>query len=356
MSHELVSLAVSTHPRHPATRSSLAGDEPHRKPVIALALAVTICAAAGAVALVVAGAGNRGIPHELLSGTPFDTFLIPGLLLGVVVGGSSLACAILAWRRSRGAVEATLVAGGALTVWIVVESIIVPASWLQGVFGALGLALVVLGVRGAWRSREARHRWLIAVTAAETIGYLAPSLAGIFATRAGWTDDGRAIAVTAAGFVEGFALGAGQGWAFPVPVRRMRFALLTSLGAGLVWAMVMSMMRFAPSLPLLLAIGVGALAVPAGLASVGTAQWIELRHHTTEARAWVAWTALAWIIALPLSFTPGPFVDETTPLASHVVLWGCGGLLMAFAMALVTWQGVRRCRARAASPWATMVR
>jgi hypothetical protein len=193
-------------------------------------------------------------------------------------------------------------------------------------------------------STQPRRRWLIAVTAAETIGYLAPALTGIFATRAGWTDGERAIAVTAAGFVEGFALGAGQAWAFPIPVRRMRFALLTSLGAGLVWAMVMSMMLFAASLPLPLAIGAGALAGLVGLASIGTAQWIELRHHTARARGWIAWTALAWIVALPLSFAPGPLVDETTPLASHVVLWGCGGLLMAFAMALVTWQGVRRLR------------
>jgi hypothetical protein len=35
-------------------------------------------------------------------------------------------------------------------------------------------------------------------------------------------------------------------------------------------------------------------------------------------------------------------VDETTPLAAHFALWGCGGMLMALVMALVTWQGARR--------------
>jgi hypothetical protein len=76
------------------------------------------------------------------------------------------------------------------------------------------------------------------------------------------------------------------------------------------------------------------------LFAIGGAQWIELRHHRVPARRWIGWTALAWLVALPLSFAPGPLVDETTPLAAHIVLWGCGGVLMAYVMALITWRGV----------------
>jgi hypothetical protein len=48
---------------------------------------------------------------------------------------------------------------------------------------------------------------------------------------------------------------------------------------------------------------------------------------------------------LALSFTPGPFVDESTPLVPQIALWACGGLLKAYVMTLVTWQGARRiCR------------
>ncbi len=79
-----------------------------------------------------------------------------------------------------------------------------------------------------------------------------------------------------------------------------------------------------------------------GLTAIGAGQWLELRRHTRMAHRWILWTALAWILALPLSFAPTPFVDEATPLASSFVLWGCAGLLMAHVMALVTWQGVRR--------------
>lgn len=127
-------------------------------------------------------------------------------------------------------------------------------------------------------------------------------------------------------------------------MRRGRYALLTALGAGLVWASVMSVSLLArgTAMPPAVVAAVGVSAGSLGLAAIGSAQWLELRLHTERARRWIAWTALAWTVALPFSFAPGPFVDEKTPLLSHFVLWGCGGLLMAYAMALVTWQGVRR--------------
>ena len=86
----------------------------------------------------------------------------------------------------------------------------------------------------------------------------------------------------------------------------------------------------------------GAFAGLLALGSIGTAQWIELRHHVPRAQRFIAWTAVAWLAALPLSFAPSPLVDESTPLATSIVLWSSSGGLMAFVMALVTWQGVRR--------------
>lgn len=298
-----------------------------RRLILAITLFVTVCAMSGAIALIAAGSGTASIPHELLARTPFATFVIPGLLLGLVVGGAALVAALASWRRMRGAAELTLLAGGALVVWTAVETVLIPTSWLQGVFGALGLALLALGLAEA---RTRRARWLIAVTIAETIGYLAPALAGILTTRAGWSDGPRAIAVTTAGLFEGFALGFGQALVLPVPVRRWRYALLTALGAAAVWGLVMGLMAAAPALMPVAAVG---------LVAIGGAQWLELR-----ARSWIGWTALAWVLALPLSFAPGPFVDEHTPLGPQLVLWTAGGALMALVMALVTWQGARRLR------------
>jgi len=292
--------------------------------------------------------GSRIIPIELLAHTPFTSFVAPALLLALVVGGTSLACAILASRRSRGAVDATLLAGGALVVWIAAElAQMRTVHWLHVVYGGLGLALLALGVGAAARVHHPRHRWVIAVTAAEAAGYLAPAVTGVLATRAGLGEVPRAVLIVAAGLVEGLALGAGQAWAWPLPVRRWRYAVLTSLGAGAVWASVMATMILTgsgvgPGLAVMAGLGTGAI----GLIAIGGAQWLELRHHTKGAERWIGWTAVAWVCALPLSFSPGPLVDDATPLAPMVVLWACGGLLMAYVMALITWQGVRRVAAR----------
>lgn len=311
-----------------------------RRIFVVLALFAASSALGGAAQLIAGRSGSALAPRALLAHTPFDSFLVPGLLLGGIVGGASAIAAVLAWRRSRAAIDAAIVAGGALTVWIAAEvAMLREASWLHAVYGALGLAMLGLAVRAAWRTRLPRHRWVIAVTAAEAAGYLAPALAGILSARAG---EPSAIAIVAAGLVEGLALGAGQAWALPFRVRRRRYALLTSLGAGAVWAGVMAMMRIGGALPPALAAIIGAAAGALALAAIGAAQWLELRRHAARAWRWIAWTALAWAIALPLSFAPSPFVDESTPLAAHVALWGAGGLLMAYAMALVTWRGVRQ--------------
>jgi hypothetical protein len=316
---------------------------PARRLIVALGLFSAISAVAGGVHLM---AGSRHLPPLVaLAHTPFETFLVPGLLLALVVGASSLACATFAWRRWPSAPDATMFAGGALSVWIIAEvAIMRELHWLHLVFGALGIALLSLGVRAAWQSRMPRQRWVITVTAAEAIGYLAPASAGILSARAGLGDVSQAALVVAAGLAEGLALGAGQAWAFPFRVRRLRYALLTAAGAGTVWLSVLTAIHLAGggAVHPAVAAGAGLAAGLIGLAAIGTAQWIELRRHTPKTRRWIAWTALAWTLALPLSFTPSPFVDERTPVASHLALWGCGGLLMAYVMALITWQGARR--------------
>jgi hypothetical protein len=97
----------------------------------------------------------------------------------------------------------------------------------------------------------------------------------------------------------------------------------------------------------------GVLSTPAGLGHFSQAALVVAAGFVEglvlgAGQAWAF--PLAWIVALPLSFTPAPFVDEATPLAPQVVLWGSAGLLMAHVMALITWQGARRMFPRDMSP------
>lgn len=324
---------------------------PYRRLLIGLAAFSTLSAVGGGLGLIARPGNDAYLPLELLRYTPFASFVVPGLLLAIAVGGSSLTCTICAWRRSRATIDVTLIAGGALSLWILAEVALLRAFHvLHAVYGGLGLALSGLGVLAALRSEQPRHRWTVGVTLAEAAGVMAPMSVAIAGYRAGLDETTLSLGVVAAGLVEGLALGSGQAWAFPLPLRRGRYALLTAVGAAVVWAGVLWLRPLFESdaLPRGLLVAVLPLAAVIGLGAIGAAQWLELRKHAPAAHRFIGWTALAWAVALPLSFLPGPLLDESTPLPAQLALFFCGGVLMAYAMALVTWQGARGLIARRA--------
>ncbi|HEY0464313.1 MAG TPA: hypothetical protein VGC79_08900 [Polyangiaceae bacterium] len=203
--------------------------------VLILQLFSAASAIGGGTALIWWRAGDGYFPLTLIEHTPFKSLLVPGLLLAIVVGGSCLVSALLSWRRMPAAVYATILAGGALTVWIIAEVAIMRGiHWLHACYGSLGMMLLVLGIDAAWRARLPYRRWLLFVTVAEAVGFLVPVSAGILSTKAGSSELWQAVLVVVCGFAEGALLGLGQAWAFPFPVRRFRYALLSALGAGLV--------------------------------------------------------------------------------------------------------------------------
>lgn len=320
----------------------------HRRTVLALALFSAISSIAGGVEMLLFPRGNAYVPLTLLDGSPFATFVVPGLLLALVIGGSSTAAAVLVWRRASLAIDATILAGGALLVWIVAEmAMLREFHWLHALYGGLGLSILALGLDAALRSGTARLRWVVAVTLAETVGFAVPGIAGIVGQQVGLDGVASGATLVAAGFVEGLVCGGGQAWALPLPIRRRRFALLTALGSAAVWAMVLAAMagfRDGAAGPRFIVATLGLAAV--GLPALGFTQWLELRRVAVGAHRWIAWTALASALALPTSLLPEAAIDASTPATIHLVLWTCAGALMAYTMALVTWQGAKRLRAR----------
>ncbi|WP_205814208.1 hypothetical protein [Microbacterium sp. K24] len=117
-----------------------------------------VSALAGGILGVVAN--GAGVPLAHLDGTPFASYLIPGLILGVVVGGTQGAAAFLSHRRLPWGLLAAAVAGFGMTIWIFVEVAVVGYSWLQSIYLALGLGelalvLVLLGILHPSRIRPA---------------------------------------------------------------------------------------------------------------------------------------------------------------------------------------------------------
>lgn len=322
---------------------------PSRRALLGLTGLSALSCLAGSAELLAFPQGNAYVPLELLAPTPFSDFVIPGALLGCVGVAQALAFVALL-RRGWAALDLALLAGGALTIWIGVEiALLRTLHPLHGIFGGTGAAILGLALRGAARSDEPRIRWIVTVTLCEALGYLAPTAAGMVLAR-NPAPAGLVVAVmAAAGAIEGAMLGLGQALAMPFAVPRARYVAASAAGAALVWALVMAIQQFAERGG---AWGAGAgivagLAGVTALVAIGGAQWRVLRRVRAGAAPWIAWTALAWALALPLSFLPGPLVDERSPLAVNLVVWPAGGILMAYVMAWVTWAGARRLAERA---------
>jgi hypothetical protein len=102
-----------------------------------------ISALAGGILGVVAN--GAGVPLGYLQDTPFASYLVPGLLLGIVIGGTQLIAALLLhWRHPYG-LTAAAVAGFGMIVWIFVElAVISEYSPLQAIYLAVGVGELVL--------------------------------------------------------------------------------------------------------------------------------------------------------------------------------------------------------------------
>jgi uncharacterized BrkB/YihY/UPF0761 family membrane protein len=97
------------------------------------------------------------IPSHWLQGSPFDDYLIPGLVLLFGLGVVPLIVMIGLWRRRFWARPAALGVGAALVVWIGVQILMIGYhAWppLQLIYGTLGIVIALL----AWRSSSGTAR------------------------------------------------------------------------------------------------------------------------------------------------------------------------------------------------------
>jgi hypothetical protein len=105
---------------------------------------------AGGLVLIVAPRGEiMPLPVSALAGSPFDTYLGPGLILFTVLGLGPLVAAGLAWRRHPLAPLAAFVVGAALLIWVGVEIEIIGYSNeppLQAIYLALGAVITAVAL------------------------------------------------------------------------------------------------------------------------------------------------------------------------------------------------------------------
>lgn len=114
-------------------------------------LLMGISAAVGGIYL--AATDGMGMPLEWLSGSPFDSFLWPGIILAAVVGGTQLAAVCSIFRKRRFWPEMSGVASFGILIWIFMEMYFVrqASSFLQVLYFGLGIITLVLAF---WEVRK----------------------------------------------------------------------------------------------------------------------------------------------------------------------------------------------------------
>ncbi len=125
-----------------------------------LATALEIFLGLGAVfgggALILAPDGHLlGIPTTLLEGSPFTSFLMPGIVLFSLVGLAPLMAAAITIRRQTLAPLAAVAVGVTLIGWISVEMLVLagPGSLAWALYMVLGVSITAVGVVW-WRSQD----------------------------------------------------------------------------------------------------------------------------------------------------------------------------------------------------------
>jgi uncharacterized BrkB/YihY/UPF0761 family membrane protein len=102
----------------------------------------------GGFALIIDQTGELlQMPLSMLDGSPFDTFLIPGIILLTVLGIFPMVVFYGLWKRSNWAWMGALTVSVALIIWIGVEIWMIgyhSEPPLQLIYGLLGVILLIL--------------------------------------------------------------------------------------------------------------------------------------------------------------------------------------------------------------------
>ncbi len=116
---------------------------------------VAFTAIPSGVLLMVQNKGAFGLSVDLLKTTPFDTFLIPGLILCLVVGSGNLLAFYYNLRNRDSSFWWSLAAGILTGGWIAVQiALIREFFWLQWLYLLTGIFILLITL-------QLKHRELI---------------------------------------------------------------------------------------------------------------------------------------------------------------------------------------------------
>ncbi len=117
----------------------------YRKGTIFMLCFVAVSAFAGGLPMI---ADPDGMSIDLLEKSPFDSFLIPGILLVVLIGIGPVVTAWMTLKEARNYDVMIIAQGFILVAWITIEILLIRKnSFLQVVYGGLGALIVLSGIK-----------------------------------------------------------------------------------------------------------------------------------------------------------------------------------------------------------------
>jgi hypothetical protein len=123
---------------------------------VALQLFTAVMAVPVGFAMILDANGSPlGIPNDWIAGTPFGSFLVPGIVLLCMNGAGQLSAAILVWQRHPLAPWVSGFFAVGLMVWIAVQVLVIPFSAMQPALFGVGFTEGVVSLAWLWGLRRA---------------------------------------------------------------------------------------------------------------------------------------------------------------------------------------------------------
>jgi hypothetical protein len=97
--------------------------------------------------------GVLNLPRSLLDGTPFNYFLIPGILLTTIVGFVNLLAAFYNLQRHPNRYNWAIAGGMMISGWVITQMILIQTiHWLHFIYLGVGLLIILIAyqLKGKW--------------------------------------------------------------------------------------------------------------------------------------------------------------------------------------------------------------
>ncbi len=97
--------------------------------------------------------GILNLPISLLKDTPFNNFMVPGILLAIIVGGVNLVAIFYNLENHANQYNWAMAGGFIISGWIIAQIILInTVHWLHFIFLGMGILIILLSyqLKGKW--------------------------------------------------------------------------------------------------------------------------------------------------------------------------------------------------------------